>query len=175
MNDALLYILIGFVGGIVFGWIIGDFFVRGKIKVEKRKRTSKRKARQLKIIEHFRIEVKNNTIRLKKEQKRLVHTKQLGEMDLLFNNHKKRLFKVSDKELRVILQDFYKDIFTLLSANDSFTDFSEKNVTANENLNEELKTLFNNSMVSIISGKIEKIIETGTIIVGILVDKLEDS
>ena len=165
-------ILVGALIGIIIGWIICDYVIKSRIKAEKRERRVRKKARQLKILDHFRIEVKNNTIRLKKELKRLGISRQLAPVDLLFNNYKKRLYRVEDKELLGVLQNYYQELFSLLSAIETLIAFAEKNIKPNEQLQDEIVVQFYNSMTVMTVQQIENIVETGKLIVGILEDHL---
>ena len=174
MEIQVLYILISALIGIIIGWIIRDYAIKRRIAAEKRARQARKKARQLKILDHFRIEVKNNTIRLKKELRRLGVSKQLEPVDLLFKNYKKRLHRVEDKELSEMLQEFYKELFSLLSAVETLINFTEKNIKPNERLEDGIVAQFYNSMTVMTVQKIENIVETGRLIIGILEDHISE-
>ena len=166
------YLLIGFIGGIITGWLAGEYFFKRRLTTLKRQRLAKKQERQRKILDHFRVEVKNNTVRLKKELKRLGLSKQLAPIELHFKNYTKRLYRVADKELLPVLQDFYKNLIAFVSANEIFIAFAEKNIQPNEKLEAEVIALFYNSITSMIIQRIEKIAEQGAVIVGILEEKI---
>ena len=174
MELQMPYILISVLFGIVIGWIISDYAIKRRIAAEKRARQARKKARQLKILDHFRIEVKNNTIRLKKELRRLGISRQLAPVVLLFKNYKKRLHRVEDKELLGVLQNYYQELFSLLSAVETLINFTEKNIKPNEQLQDEIIVQFYNSMTVMTVQKIENIVETGRLIIGILEDHISE-
>jgi len=174
MEPQVLYILVGAIIGVVMGWIISDFVIKRRIAAEKRERQARKKERKLKILDHFRIEVKNNTIRLKKELKRLGISRQLAPVDLLFKNYKKRLHRVEDKELLGVLKNYYQELFYLLSAVETLITFADKNIKPNEQLQDEIIVQFYNSMTVMTVQKIEKVVETGRLIVGILEERISE-
>ncbi|GAF69902.1 unnamed protein product [marine sediment metagenome] len=166
------YVIIGLIAGIIIGWILGEFSLKKRIAAHKRERQIRKRERQRKLLDNFRVEVKNNTIRLKKELKRIALSKQLAPIELLFKHYNKRLCRVADNEVLQVLQDFYKELTALLSANEIIIDFSEKNIQPNEKLEAEVIALFYNSMSAMIIRRIEKLVETGTVIVSILEEKI---
>lgn len=172
MMPSLTYIIFGVVAGFFAGWSISSSLRKGRIAKQKAVRIQKKKERQKNILNHFRIEVKNNTIRLKKEMKRLALSKKLGNIELHFKNFNKRLYKISDKEVLQALKDFYRDLTVLISANDTLLSFIEKNIVPSEDVNDESAALFYNSSASTIIQKIEKLVDTGPILVSVLEEKI---
>ena len=173
--EILQYVLIGLLVGTIVGWIVGSLLLKRKITAEKRARQLRIKKRQGKILEHFRIEVKNNTIRLKKEVKRLALSKQLAPVELRFKNYNKRLYRVRDKDVLRMLQDFYKELISLGSVNEAYITFTAKNIQSNEKLEAETVEQIYISLAMATIQKIEKITETGPVIVGILEEKIAAS
>jgi len=174
MAEQIQFILIGAFIGVIVGWILTDLVIKKRIAAEKRARYTRKKERQLNILNHFRIEVKNNTIRLKKELKRLGVSKRIMPVELLTKNYKKRLHRVEDKELLGVLQDYYKDVFYLISAVETLYAFAGKNIIPNEQLGDKIIAQFYNSMTVMMIQKIEKIVENGKLIVGILEDRISE-
>ncbi|MCH7781572.1 hypothetical protein IID62_00755 [candidate division KSB1 bacterium] len=172
MMPSLTYIIFGVFVGIIAGWSISSFLRKRRFAAHKAVRIQKKKERQKKILNHFRVEVKNNTIRLKKEMKRLALSKKLGNIELHFKNFNKRLYKISDKEVLQALKDFYNNLTILVSANDTLLSFIEKNIVPSEDINDESAALFYNSSASNVIQKIEKIVDTGPLLVHVLEEKI---
>lgn len=170
----LIYVIFGVLVGLLAGWSTNSSLLKRRIAAQKLVRFQKKKERQKKILNHFRIEVKNNTIRLKKELKRLALSKKLANVELHFKNFNKRLYKISDKEVLQALKDFYNDLTVLVSANDTLLSFIEKNIVPSEDVDDESAALFYNSSASTIIQKIEKIVEIGPILVSVLEEKIGD-
>ena len=168
------YIIAGVLIGLVTGWIIGKWAYSKRIVSERAARFAGKKARQKKILERFRIEVKNNTIRLKKDLKKLKLSKQIESIDILLKNYDKRLYKIADKELLSALKDYYVELHDLNSANEMCLSFIEKNIKPNEKLDDETTALFYNSMAATIIEKMDVLIEKGPVLVTILEGKIED-
>lgn len=170
----LIYVIPGLIIGLLAGLSISASLRKNRIAAQKVVRFKKKKDRQKKILNHFRIEVKNNTIRLKKELKRLALSKKLGEIELHFKNFDKRLYRVSDKEVQQILKNYYIDLTVLVSANATLLSFIEKNIVPSEEVDDESAAMFYNSSASTIIQKIEKLVETGPILVSVLEEKIGD-
>ncbi|MCP4723714.1 MAG: hypothetical protein GY863_01695 [bacterium] len=155
----------GLITGLLIGLILGGFlgvkWHQNKLDKRKKEFRAKKKARQRKILEHMRIEVKNNTIRMKKEEKRLALSKELSNLELLFKNYKKRLFKVADKELLSNLQDFYQNLNELHSLNMSFIDLLSKGFSGGS-INEQSMIDIKNSFAGLILNLIQVNIEKGS-------------
>ena len=150
-----------FILGAILGGFIGVKWHQSSVLKKKRELKARRKARQRKILEHMRIEVKYNTIRLKKEEKRLALSKELGEMDLLFKNYKRRLYKVSDKDLLSSLQDFYQDILELTALNKSFIELITKGFSSSS-ISDAAKVDIKNACAGMILSMVQVHIEKGS-------------
>ncbi len=154
-------LIFGLIIGLIPGVFLGSKWCQNKVDNRKKELRAKKKSRQRKILEHMRIEVKNNTIRMKKEEKRLALSKELSVMELLFKNYKKRLYKVADKELLSNLQDFYQDLNQMNSLNQTFIDLLSKGFSGS-NLNESALIDIKNSFAGVILGFIQVNIEKGS-------------
>ena len=167
------YIIAGIAIGLTAGILFGRWSYAKGIVAEKRSRYARKKERQKKILGRFRVEIKNDTIRLKKELKRLKLSKQLATFDVTYKNYNKRIYKVADKELMQVLREYYEELHMVETANETHLKFIEKNIQPHEKLEDEITALFYNSMAAGIIGIIEKIVEKGPVIIGILEEKIE--
>ena len=70
------------------------------------------------------------------------------------------------------LKSFYNDLTILVSANDTLLSFIEKNIVPSEDVNDESAALFYNSSASTVIRKIEKIVDTGPLLVRVLEEKI---
>ncbi|MFC1556800.1 hypothetical protein ACFL6I_22280 [candidate division KSB1 bacterium] len=176
MTVGLISLIVGsLIAGLVFGVILQYYYDQHKVHKHKLQLRAKKKSRQKSIMDRFRVEVKNNTIRLKKEEKRIALSRQLAPIELLFKNFHKRLHKIADKELMDVLADFYKDLIDLIAKNNTYITFAEKNISQNSTLPDEAVATFYNSMTSSMLQDITKIREKGASIVTILEEKIEKS
>lgn len=174
MDSASILAVIALLVGLFVGWSSNSALRNKRIAENKKLRLEKKKNRQLKVLNHFRIEVKNNVIRLKKELKRLALSKMLSEIELHFKHFNKRLHRIADKDLMIALRDFYIDINKLVSANETLVSFIEKNIKPNEEIEEEAAALFYNSSASTIIQRIKAAISTGQELVNLLEEKIEE-
>ncbi|MFC1564123.1 hypothetical protein ACFL6G_04260 [candidate division KSB1 bacterium] len=154
-------IILGLVSGIIIGVVIGMKWHQSKIVKGKRELKARKKARQRKILEHMRIEVKNNTIRMKKEEKRLALSKELSELELHFKNYKGRLYKIADKDLLSSLQDFYQNKIELIMLNKTFIELINRGFSS-DRINEESRIDIKNACAGVILNIIQVNIEKGT-------------
>lgn len=174
MDSASILVVIALLIGLLVGWLSNSGFRNKRIADNKKLRLEKNKNRQLKVLNHFRIEVKNNVIRLKKELKRLALSKMLSEIELHFKNFNKRLYRITNKDLMIALRDYYMDLSKLVTANETLVSFIEKNIKPNEEMEEEAAASFYNSSASTIIQRIEAAISTGQVMVSLLEEKIED-
>ena len=174
MNIPIQYLLLSFVIGCAIGWIIGHYFLRSRINRQKRMLHLNKQERQIKLLDHFRIEVKNNTIRLKKELQRLGVSRQLAPVELLFKNYTNRVHRIDDKELLYALQRFYNQLYSLQSTIDALSTVIEKKLIQIENLQDQILAQLYNSITTMVVQYIEKIIETGQVLVDIIEEKTDE-
>ncbi len=144
------YIIAGIVIGLTAGILFGRWSYAKRIVAENRNRFAR-----------------------KKELKRLKLSKQLTNFDIIYKNYNKRLCKVADKELMQVLREYYEELHMVETANETHLKFIEKNIQPHEKLEDDITALFYNSMAAGIIGIIEKIVEKGPVIVGILEEKIE--
>ena len=174
MNTQLVYVLLSFFIGGLAGWMSGNYFLRKWIARQKRILQIRKRGNQFKLLEHFRIEVKNNTIRLKKELRRLGVSRQLAPIELLFKNYQNRLYKIDDKELLYSLQNFYGALYSLQAIIDALSTVIEKKLVQIENLQDQVLAQLYNSITTMVVQHIEKIVETGLILGDVIEEKIDE-
>jgi len=163
-----------FLVGLITGCVVYYFYERRRLAEKKRAMRARKRSRQRSIHERFRIEVKNNTIRIKKEQKRLALTKQAAPIELLFKNYKRRLHKIADRDLMEVLQDYYNDLIALLSMNNTFIAMIGKKIQQNQHLDEQATVDLYDYITSTLLQGMAQVEEKGAGIVSVLEDKIQN-
>jgi len=171
MNTSLFFW--GMLPGAIIGWLAGTYFLKYRSELHKRKMRARKAARQRDLYERLRIEVKNNTVRMKKEEKRLALEKKLAPLELLFKNYTKRLHKIADRELMGTLLKFYRNLFELSTINQTFIEFQRKNFQEEGGLSGDAVTQLMHYMTSIVINNLSLNIETGTELVESLEKRIE--
>ncbi len=168
-----LYITLAAITGLIAGVVLNQVTSKNRVAKHKKELRSKNRIRQRKLLEHMRIEVKNNTIRLKKEEKRLALSKELSELELLFKNYKQRLYKVKDKELLSTIQDFYAAVLGISFNNDKLISFREKSIEGYQELSDDVKIQLKNAMATSMLTQLQETIESGNSLVELIEDTIQ--
>jgi hypothetical protein len=158
--------------GGALGWLLGTILLKKNIEEEKMRQRAKKAKRRSDTYERFRIEVKNNTVRMKKEEKRLALEKELVLPEFLYKNFKIRIHRITDKEILEVLHDFYSDLRIMDTTYKSYVEFSNINLTNNPNISGTVQTQLKDYFISVLINLISANIEKGVTIVSILEDKL---
>lgn len=166
------WLFLALILGGTFGWLFGTFLLKKNIEDNRMHMRAKKAKRRSDTYERFRIEVKNNTVRMKKEEKRLALEKELVLPEFLYKNFKRRIHKITDKDLPEVLHDFYRDLRIMDTTYKSFVEFSRVNLANNDSISDTVKTQLKDYFISVLINLIAANIEKGVTIVSILEDRL---